>query len=107
MKLAFKILLILLIVGGIAFVVVKSFGGVGDAKVEEVKVTEFERHIDARVTEEIAGKDYEDALDAFEDIAAEIFTESKVTTSDGQPSITEDEKERTLKRAFYEFHPIF
>lgn len=107
MKLAFKILLILLIVGGIAFVVVKSFGGVSDAKVEEVKVTEFERHIDARVTEEIAGKSYEEALDAFEDIGAEILTESKVTTSDGMPSITEDEKERTLKRAFYEFHPIF
>jgi len=107
MKLAFKILLILLMIGGIAFLVVKFIGGISDTKVGEVKVTEFEKHIDARVTNEIVGKDYEEALDGFGDIISEILTESKITTSDGQPSITENEKSNTVKRAFYEFHPIF
>lgn len=106
LKLAVKVLLIAAVAGGITLLIVKFVGGLGRADERRVEVTAFERHVEARVADEIQEMDYHEATAAFEDILGEIMTERTVIMSDGRPSIDDAEKERCLKRAFYAYAPI-
>lgn len=111
MKLAFKIFLIVLVVGGIGSAIYFFVDGMGEkAPEEDLETTKFEEYIHDRANDEIKGKSYSKASDAYDDIMAEISDVANSTIKkDGKEdnSISKREEANSRKLAYYAYSPIF
>jgi hypothetical protein len=111
MKLAIKIFLIVLVLGGIGWAIYSFVGGMGEkAPDEEIETTKFEEHISDRVESEIKDKSYQSASDAYDDVMAEISDIASTTTKKGgdeERSISKSEETNSRKMAYYAYTPIF
>ena len=111
MKLAIKILLIVLVVAGIAYIAITQFGSMEDTPPPPVpELTKFEKHIQKRVENEVADCSYDEATKAFNSIMDEITTEANIMVErDGEeePSISDEEAQSCREELFYAYAPIF
>ncbi len=107
MKTTIKILIIVLVAAGIAAAIWAFFKRINDGDTSSIATTEYEKRIEARVSSDIADKSYTSARASFDNIIADIVTESKIETTDGNHVITADEFENCQKIAVTPYLPVF
>lgn len=108
MKQILKILLVVVAVGGISYSVYHFLHGIESSDSQKViATTDFEKHIQQRIDGEIIDKGYEEASHSFDDIYAEIITESSITKADGTPLLSTEEIKKSMKMVFVYYVNIF
>ena len=109
MKLAIKIFLLVLVVAGIgtaAYFMFRPMKDIGEGT-EIHEVTKFEKHIQERVEDEIADKDFDEATEGYQSILDEIDTEASVILDDDEENLSATEERNCRKEAFFAYAPIF